>query len=53
MKALYDAEEGNLKEGFEPDTINPDQPELAISIELPNPTQVMASFISTLFASRT
>jgi len=53
MKALYAAEEGNLKEGFEPDTINPDQPELAISIELPNPTQVMASFISTLFASRT
>ena len=29
------------------------QPELAITIELPNPTQVMASFISTLMSSRT
>ena len=53
MKALYAAEEGNIKEGFEPDTIDPNEPELAISIELPNPTQVMASFVSTLFASRT
>ena len=53
MKALYAAEKGNLKEGFEPETINPDQPELAVSIELPNPTQVMASFVSTLFSSRT
>ena len=53
MKALYAAEDGNLKEGFEPSTIDPNQPELAVSIELPNPTQVMASFVSTFFASRT
>ena len=53
MKALYAAESGNLKEGFEPSTIDPNQPELAVSIELPNPTQVMASFVSTFFASRT
>jgi len=53
MKALYAAESGNLKEGFEPSTIDPNQPELAVSIELPNPTQVMASFVSTLLASRT
>ena len=53
MKALYAAESGNLKEGFEPETIDPNQPELAVSIELPNPTQVMASFVSTFFASRT
>ncbi len=53
MKALYAAEDGNLKEGFEPETIDPNQPELAVTIELPNPTQMMATFISTLFASRT
>ena len=53
MKALYAAESGNLKEGFEPDTIDPNQPELAITVELPNPTQLMANFISTLFSSRT
>ncbi len=53
MKALYAAEDGNLKEGFEPSTIDPNQPELAVSIELPNPTQVMASFVSTLMSSRT
>jgi hypothetical protein len=53
MKALYAAEDGNLKEGFEPETINPNEPELAITVELPNPTQVIASFVSTLFASRT
>ena len=53
MKALYAAEDGNLKEGFEPETIDPNQPELAVSIELPNPTQVMASFVSTLLSSRT
>ena len=53
MKALYASEKGQLKEGFEPETIDPDQPELAVSIELPNPTQVMASFVSTFFASRT
>jgi len=53
MKALYAAEDGNLKEGFEPETIDPNQPELAVSIELPNPTQVMASFVPTLFSSRT
>ena len=53
MKALYAAETGNLKEGFEPETIDPNQPELAVTIELPNPTQVMASFISTLMSSRT
>jgi len=53
MKALYAAEDGNLKEGFEPETIDPNQPELAVSIELPNPTQLMANFVSTFFASRT
>jgi hypothetical protein len=53
MKALYAAESGNLKEGFEPETIDPNQPELAITVELPNPTQLMANFISTLFSSRT
>lgn len=53
MKALYAAESGNLKEGYEPETIDPNQPELAVTIELPNPTQVMASFVSTFFASRT
>jgi len=53
MSALYAAEKGNLKEGFEPETINPDQPELAVAIELPNPTQTMANFVSTFFASRT
>ena len=53
MKALYAAEDGNLKEGFEPETIDPNQPELAVSIELPNPTQVMVSFVSTLLSSRT
>ena len=53
MSALYAAEKGNLKEGFEPDTIDPNEPELAITVELPNPTKLMASFISTLFSSRT
>lgn len=53
MKALYAADKGNLKEGFTPDTIPPDQPEVAVTIELPSPTQVMASFVSTLFSSRT
>ena len=53
MSALYAAEKGQLKEGFEPETINPDQPELAVTIELPNPTQMMANFVSTFFASRT
>ena len=53
MNALYAAEKGNLKEGFEPDTIDPNEPELAITVELPNPTKLMASFISTLFSSRT
>ena len=53
MKALYAAESGNIKEGFEPDTIDPDQPELAVTVELPSPTKAMASFISTLFSSRT
>lgn len=53
MKALYAAESGNLKEGFEPETIDPNEPELAVTVALPNPTQLMASFISTLFASRT
>jgi hypothetical protein len=53
MKALYAAESGNLKEGYEPETIDPNQPELAVTIELPNPTQAMASFVSTFFASRT
>jgi hypothetical protein len=53
MSALYAAEKGNLKEGFEPETIDPNEPELAVTVELPNPTQVMASFISTLMSSRT
>jgi len=53
MSALYAAEKGNIKEGFEPDTIDPNEPELAITVELPNPTKLMASFISTLFSSRT
>lgn len=53
MKALYAAEAGNIKEGFEPDTIDPNEPELAVTVELPNPTQLMATFISTLFSSRT
>lgn len=53
MSALYTAEKGNIKEGFEPDTIDPNEPELAITVELPNPTKLMASFISTLFSSRT
>jgi len=53
MKALYAAESGNIKEGFEPDTIDPNQPELAVTVELPNPTQTMANFVSTFFASRT
>jgi DNA-binding ferritin-like protein len=53
MKALYAAEQGNIKEGFEPDTIDPNEPELAVTVELPNPTKLMASFISTLFSSRT
>jgi len=48
MKALYAAE---LKEGFDINTINPDQPE--ISIEIPEPSNTMANFVSTLFASRT
>jgi len=29
------------------------EPELAITVDLPNPTQLMANFISTLFSSRT
>ena len=53
MKVLYAAEKGNLKEGFTPDTIDPNEPELAITVELPNPTQLMASFASTLLSSRT
>jgi len=53
MSALYASEKGQLKEGFEPETISPDQPELAVTIELPNPTKLMASFISTLFSSST
>jgi hypothetical protein len=53
IKALYAAEEGNLKEGYEPETIDPNQPELAITVELPNPIKLMANFISTLFSSRT
>ena len=53
MSALYASEKGNIKEGFEPDTIDPNEPELAITVELPNPTKLMASFISTLFSSRT
>ena len=48
MKALYAAE---LKEGFDITTIDPDQPE--ISIEIPEPSNTMANFMSTLFASRT
>ena len=48
MKALYAAE---LKERFDISTINPDQPE--ISIEIPEPSNTMANFVSTLFASRT
>jgi hypothetical protein len=52
MKALYAAEKGNIKEGFTPDTISPDEPELAITVELPSPSKAMASFISTLFSSR-
>jgi hypothetical protein len=53
MSALYASEKGQLKEGFEPDTIDPNQPELAVTVELPNPTQLMASFVSTLLSSRT
>ena len=53
MSALYAAEKGNLKEGFEPETISPNEPELAVTVELPNPTKLMANFISTLFSSRT
>jgi len=53
MSALYAAEKGNIKEGFEPDTIDPNEPEIAVTVELPNPTKLMASFISTLFSSRT
>jgi hypothetical protein len=53
MSALYAAEKGQLKEGFEPETISPNEPELAVTIELPNPTQIMANFVSTFFASRT
>ena len=53
MSALYAAEKGQLKEGYGEDTINPNEPELAVTITLPNPTQLMASFISTLFSSRT
>ena len=49
MSALYAAEKGNLKEGFGEDTIDPNEPELAVTVELPNPTQLMATFISTLF----
>ena len=48
MKALYAAD---LKEGVDPMSINPDQP--TISIEFSEPLNVMANFISTLFASRT
>ena len=48
MKALYAAE---LKEGFNINVIDPDQPE--ISIEIPEPSNTMANFVSTLFASRT
>ena len=48
MKALYAAE---LKEGFDINVIDPDQPE--ISIEIPEPSNTMANFVSTLFASRT
>lgn len=53
MSALYAAEKGNLKEGFEPETIDPNEPELAVTVNLPNPTQSMASFVSTLLSSRT
>lgn len=53
MSALYASEKGNLKEGFEPETIDPNQPELAVTVELPNPTQLMANFVSTLLSSRT
>lgn len=53
MKALYAADKGNLKEGYTVEEIDPDQPELTVNIALPSPTQVMASFVSTLFASRT
>jgi hypothetical protein len=53
MSALYAAEKGNIREGFEPNTIDPNEPELAITVDLPNPTQLMANFISTLFSSRT
>jgi len=53
MSALYAAEKGQLKEGYGEDTINPNEPELAVTVALPNPTQLMASFISTLFSSRT
>jgi hypothetical protein len=53
MSALYAAEKGNLKEGYGEDTIDPNQPEIAVTVALPNPTQLMASFISTLFSSRT
>jgi hypothetical protein len=48
MSALYAAE---LKEDFDSSTIDPNQPE--ISIEIPEPSSMMANFISTLFASRT
>jgi hypothetical protein len=53
MSALYASEKGQLKEGYGEDTIDPNQPEIAVTIALPNPTQLMASFISTLFSSRT
>jgi len=53
MSALYAAEKGNIREGYEPNTIDPNQPELAVTVELPNPVQLMANFISTLFSSRT
>jgi hypothetical protein len=53
MSALYAAEKGSIKEGYEPETIDPNQPELAVTVELPNPTQLMASFVSTLLSSRT
>jgi hypothetical protein len=53
MSALYAAEKGQLKEGYGEDTINPNEPQLAVTVALPNPTQLMASFISTLFSSRT
>jgi hypothetical protein len=53
MKVLYAAEKGQLNEGFDEDTIDPNQPELAISVELSSPTQTMANFLSTFMASRT